>query len=127
MSESDSAPIGFVSLDMLLESIRVVIAVELSPGFLRFPLGVELSLSIVVVVVSALTDAAVPSQINGVCVLSDWNNLSSNSRLSWSLRSVLAVTSSILALFSVFVTIVFFIRDLVVDSDLFFVEFPVLF
>ena len=108
---------------MSLEPIRDVIAVELSPGFLRFPLGVE----VYVVVVSALTDAAVPSQISGVCVWSDWNNLSSNSRLSWSLRSVLAVTSSILALFSVFVTIVFFIRDLVVDSDLFFVEFPVLF
>ena len=74
---------------MSLESIRDVIAVELSPGFLRFPLGVELSLS--VVVVSALTDAAVPSQSSGVCVLSDWNSLSSNSRLSWSLRSVLAV------------------------------------
>ena len=100
MSESDSAPIWFVSLVISLESICIVIAVELSPGFLRFPLGEELSLSVVVVVVSALTDATVQSQINGVCVLSDWNNLSSNSRLSRSLRSVLAVTSSILALFT---------------------------
>ena len=62
MSESDSALIGFVSVDVSLESIRDVIAVELSPGFLRFPLGEELSLSVVVVVVSALTDAAVPLQ-----------------------------------------------------------------
>ena len=69
---------------MSLESIRDVIAVKLSASLVRFLLGVEVSVG----AVSALTDAAVLSQSSGVCVLSDWNSLSSNSRLSWSLRSV---------------------------------------
>ena len=66
-SENDYAPMGFVSVDATLESIRDVIAVKLSPGLVRFLLGMEATVG----AVSALTVAAILSQTRGVGVWRD--------------------------------------------------------